>query len=108
MTRGTKADAGDAFLDGAWVTMRDLEQEHNCSIEFVIERSGRPGVFVLHFVALDLNMGERFAKPMARYRIDYPNAGVMGLCAAIFQAVHKLDSMVDEVRVREMKRPRII
>jgi len=87
-----------AFLEAAWECLRTTERELDVSIDAEIVPQKLKGVWLIYLVAVEMNPGANFNRPVARMRAEYPSAQNGTLAGCLFNALLKLDQLCYEFR----------
>jgi len=101
MTTKANGKQEEALLSSAWDYLRECERQYAVSVAVELIPQNRRQVWLLHLLASDLRPGANFNRPVARYRVEYPNAHLATFSGTLLQAMLKLDSMCHEYRERE-------
>jgi len=105
MKAKNSVNGDETFLRSAWDYWDELERDQEVDITFEVVPQKRSGVWLIYLVACDMQSGIGFMRPIARYRVEYPNSQNVSLAGAWFNAVLALDKLVSDVRGRFNEAP---
>lgn len=98
MTTKGKVSQDETFLTSAWEYLRDTETTYGVSVDMELVPQQRKGLWLIYLIANDMLPGVGFNRPVARYRLEFPNSGNQTFCGALFSATNQLDKLVHDFR----------
>jgi hypothetical protein len=81
--------------------VRDVEEEHGVIVEIEFYGTSQREVLAIVMVAVESKMTYNLAKPIVRYRTQFPGGPAKLLSATLFQGACVLSRMVSEYRAAE-------